>query len=158
CTPASVTIIPENECPARTAGPFCRPSTRSAAPTASGNVVSGFCTEVTLSPAVCNRGITSDQLEPSAKRPCTSTTFFALGVVCAKAVCDRAELAAAAAVKPTKARLSMSLSPWWLSTVGGSLVHNRAPRAMKFHHHSGNLFPQPCQGRPVPMYLECGVV
>src|SRR5215831_15421268 len=117
CTPASVTIIPENECPARTVGPSWRASTRWAASTASGSVVKGFCTEVTLSPAACNRGITSDQLEPSAKRPCTSTTFFALDAVCEKALNDRSELAAVAAVTPTKVRLSIALSPQYLSTV-----------------------------------------
>src|SRR5215813_12024661 len=70
--------MPEKECPARTAGPFCRSSTRLADATASGNVVRGFCTEVTLRPADCKRGITSDQLEPSANSPCTSTTLRAL--------------------------------------------------------------------------------
>ena len=36
-------------------------------------------TEVTLRPAVCNRSITSDQLDPSANSPCTSTTLRAFG-------------------------------------------------------------------------------
>ena len=36
------------------------------------------------------RGITSDQLDPSAKRPCTNTTFFDLGAVCANPIRDRA--------------------------------------------------------------------
>jgi hypothetical protein len=40
-------------------------------------VVKGFCTEVTFSPAACKSGITSDQEEPSAKSPCTSTTLRA---------------------------------------------------------------------------------
>jgi hypothetical protein len=35
--------------------------------------------ELTLSAAACNRGITSDQPEPSAKSPCASTTFYCLG-------------------------------------------------------------------------------
>src|SRR5215470_17561581 len=155
CTPASVTIIPENECPARTVGPSCRVSTRSAASTASGSVVSGFCTEVTRSPAACNRGITSDQLDPSAKRPCTNTTSLALGALCAEAVCERSELVAVAAAKRIKPRLSMSPSPYFLRAL---VVHDRAPRPMKFHHHSGDLFQQLCQGRRLPMDLECSVV
>src|SRR6202022_3915571 len=77
CTPAPVTIMPEKEWPTRTVGPSCRASTRSAEATASGSVVSGFCTEVTLRPPVCNRAITSDQQEPSANSPCTSTTLRA---------------------------------------------------------------------------------
>src|SRR5581483_11091647 len=81
CTPASVTIMPEKECPTSTVGPSCRASTRSAEATASGNVVSGFCTEVTLSPVDCKRGMTSDQHEPSANSPCTSTTLRAFGEV-----------------------------------------------------------------------------
>src|SRR5215813_12111096 len=121
CTPASVTIIPENECPARTVAPCCRLSTRSAASTASVSVVSGFCTEVTLSPTASNRGITSDQLEPSAKRPWTSTTLFAGGAVCAKAARDSSGITAAADVKPTKVRLSMSPSSW-------SLIASPRPR------------------------------
>src|SRR5262249_29776994 len=38
---------------------------------------------------------------------------FALGALCAKAVRDRSELAAVAAVRPTNVRLSMSRSPQW---------------------------------------------
>src|SRR5262249_55115915 len=45
-----------------------------------------------------------------------------------------------------------------LPRVSASLVHDRAPRPMKFHHHSGSLFSPLCEGRPVPMHLECGVV
>jgi len=83
----SVTIIPEKECPTRTVAPSCRASTRSAEATASGSVVSGFCTDVALSPAACKRAITSDQHDPSANRPCTSTTLRALtGAVLAAAV------------------------------------------------------------------------
>src|ERR1700757_3736835 len=77
--------MPEKECPTRTVGPSCRASTRSADATASGRVFSGFCTEVTLSPAACNRAITSDQLDPSANSPCTRTTFRAFGADCAAA-------------------------------------------------------------------------
>src|SRR5262249_550087 len=75
--------------------------------TASGSVVSGFCTDVTLSPAACNRAITSDQHDPSANSPCTSTTLRALvgeGI----AAIPRAEIseAAAPATRATeKARL-----------------------------------------------------
>src|SRR6202023_2404320 len=79
--PASVTIIPEKECPTRTVGPSCRASARSAEATASGSVVKGFCTDVTFTPAACKSGITSDQEEPSANSPCTSTTLRALGGV-----------------------------------------------------------------------------
>src|ERR1700730_15592345 len=88
--------MPEKECPTRTVGPSCRASTRSADATASGSVVSGFCTEVTLSPAVCNRAITSDQQEPSANSPCTRTTLRAFGGV-AFAAMPRVEISEAAA-------------------------------------------------------------
>src|ERR1700756_1990398 len=95
--PASVTIIPEKECPTRTVGPSCRDSTRSADATASGNVVSGFCTEVTLSPAACNRAITSDQDDPSANSPCTRTTLRAFGAGAATAAVHRRRVLAAPA-------------------------------------------------------------
>jgi hypothetical protein len=52
----------------RTVGPSCRANTRSAEATASGSVVNGFCTDVTLSPVACNRAITSDQHDPSANQ------------------------------------------------------------------------------------------
>src|SRR2546430_2270913 len=77
-------------------GSPCRASTRSADATASGSVVSGFCTEVTLSPAFCNRAITSDQQEPSANSPCTSTTLRAVSGV-AFAAMPRVEISEAAA-------------------------------------------------------------
>ena len=81
-----MTIIPENECPTSTVGPSCRASTRWAEATASGSVVRGFCTDVALSPAACNRAITSNQHDPSAKSPCTRTTLRALvGVAVAAA-------------------------------------------------------------------------
>src|SRR6202790_2045979 len=103
--PASVTIIPEKECPTRTVGPSCRASTRSAEATASGSVVSGFCTAVALSPAACNRAITSDQLDPSANSPCTRTTFRAFGAGCATAAVPWITvLAALAATMLTNAR------------------------------------------------------
>src|SRR5438874_2039313 len=96
--PASVTIIPEKECPTRTVGPSCRASTRSAEATASGSVVSGFCTAVTLRPAACKRAITSDQDDPSANNPCTRTTFRAIGAGGAAAFASRMRVLAAPAV------------------------------------------------------------
>src|SRR6516165_8089262 len=78
--------MPENEWPTRTVGPSCRARTRWAEATASGNVVRGFCTDVTLSPALCNCGITSDQQDPSANSPCTSTTLRAFAGPAAVAV------------------------------------------------------------------------
>src|SRR6266404_5478634 len=88
--------MPEKEWPTRTVGPSCRASTRSADATASGSVVSGFCTEVTLRPAFCNRAITSDQQEPSANSPCTKTTLRAFAGV-AFAAMPRVEISEAAA-------------------------------------------------------------
>src|ERR1700758_2175422 len=103
--PASVTLIPEKECPTRTAGPSCRASTRSAEATASGRVVSGFCTDVALSPAACNRAITSDQDDPSANSPCTRTMFLAIGAGWAAAAVPWTRvLAAPAATMLTNAR------------------------------------------------------
>src|SRR3984893_14597849 len=97
CTPASVTIIPEKECPTSTVGPSCRASTCWAEATASGSVVSGFCTDVALSPAACNRAITSDQDDPSANSPCTRTTFLAAGADCAAAAVSWTKVLAAPA-------------------------------------------------------------
>jgi hypothetical protein len=88
--------MPEKECPTSTVGPSWRASTRSAEATASGSVVSGFCTAVALSPAACNRAITSDQHEPSANSPCTSTTLRAFGGVVFAAM-PRVEISEAAA-------------------------------------------------------------
>src|SRR5580658_1822580 len=109
--PASVTIIPEKECPANTVGPSCRASTRRAEATASGSVVRGFCTDVTLSPAVCNRAITSDQDDPSAKSPCTRTMLRALVGVARAAVprVDVNEAAAPATRAAEKVRLLMPM-------------------------------------------------
>src|SRR5271155_236815 len=109
--PASVTIIPEKECPTRTVGPSCRASTRSAEATASGSVVSGFCTDVALSPAACNRAITSDQDDPSAKSPCTKTTLRALvGVAIApKPRVDVNEAAGPATRAAEKVRLLITM-------------------------------------------------
>src|SRR5947209_14459862 len=97
CMPASVTIIPEKECPTRTVGPSCRASTRSAEATASGSVVRGFCTAVTLRPVACKRAITSDQDDPSANNPCTRTTYSAYGASDAAAFAPRMRVLAAPA-------------------------------------------------------------
>src|ERR1700758_2787841 len=94
---ASVTIMPEKEWPTSTVGPSCRASTRSAEAPASGSVVNGFWTAVALSPAACNRAITSDQHDPSANRPCTSTTLRALTAVVLAAVVRLVETSDAAA-------------------------------------------------------------
>src|SRR5258705_11025193 len=88
--------MPEKEWPTRTVGPSCRASTRSAEATASGSVVKGFCTDGTFSPDACKCGITSDQLEPSANSPCTSTTLRAFGGA-AFAAMPRVEISEAAA-------------------------------------------------------------
>src|SRR5580658_262210 len=87
--------MPEKECPTRTVGPSCRASTRWAEATASGKVVRGFCTDVQLNPAGCNRAITSDQQEPSANSACTSTTLRAFSGV-AFAAKPRVEISEAA--------------------------------------------------------------
>ena len=50
-----------------------------------------------LSPAACNRPITSDQHDPSANRPCTSTTLRALTGAAPAAVVRLAEISDAAA-------------------------------------------------------------
>src|ERR1700722_4628092 len=120
--PASVTIMPEKEWPTRTVGPSCRASTRTAAATASANVVNGFCTEVAFSPAACNRAITSVQQEPSANRPCTSTTLRAFGGVAFAAI-PRLEIIEAAApamraVENSRLFIMVSLLSY-TGTVGG---------------------------------------
>src|SRR5260221_1682912 len=109
--PASVTIIPEKECPTRTVGPSCRASTRWAEATASGSVVRGFCTAVAFRPAACKRAITSDQHDPSAKSPCTRTTLRALvGVeVAAMPQVDANEVATPATKTAEKVRLLISM-------------------------------------------------
>src|SRR5260370_2673375 len=101
----AATNMPAKESPRRTVGPSCRASTRSAEATAAGSVVSGFCTAVALSPAACNRAITSDQLDPSANSPCTRTTFRAFGADCAAAALAwKRVLAAPAATMFTNVR------------------------------------------------------
>src|SRR6202044_2408492 len=100
--------MPEKECPTITVGPSWRASTRSAEATASGSVVRGFCTDVALSPAACNRVITSDQDDPSANSPCTRTTLRAFGAGCAAAALPRNRvLAAPAATMLTNVRRSI---------------------------------------------------
>src|SRR5712671_5831159 len=100
--------MPENECPTRTVGPSCRASTRWAEATASGSVVRGFCTAVALSPAACNRAITSDQDDASANSPCTRTTLRAVGAGWAAAALPwKRVLAAPAATMLTKVRRSI---------------------------------------------------
>src|SRR5580704_17368700 len=100
--------MPEKECPTKTVGPSCRASTRWAEATASGNVVRGFCTAVQLSPAACNRAITWDQHDPSAKSPCTRTTFRAFDAGCAAAALPwKRVLAATAATMLTNVRRSI---------------------------------------------------
>jgi hypothetical protein len=78
-TPASVTIMPENEWPTSTVGPSWSASARSAEATASSSVVNGFCTAVAFMPAACNRAMTSLQHDPSAKSPCARTTLRTFG-------------------------------------------------------------------------------
>src|SRR5580658_1279652 len=89
--------MPEKECPTRTVGPSCRASTRWAEATASGKVVRGFCTDVQLNPAGCNRAITSDQQEPSANSPCTNTTLRTFVGMAGGAAIPRVETREAAA-------------------------------------------------------------
>src|ERR1700761_1447700 len=103
--------MPEKEWPTRTVGPSCRASTRSAEATASGSVVRGFCTAVALRPAACNRAITSDQQDPSAKSPCTRTTLRALvgAVVAVSPRVDANEAAAPATRAAEKVRLLITI-------------------------------------------------
>src|SRR5258707_2580719 len=113
--------MPEKECPTRTVGPSCRASTRWAEATASGSVVNGFCTAVALSPAACNRAITSDQHDPSANSPCTRTTLRAL-IGAAMAAMPRADVNEAAAPAKRAAenvRLLIGMSISLQSTVLG---------------------------------------
>src|SRR6267143_380467 len=56
-------------------GPSWRARARCVAATSSATEVRGFCTDVTCIPAACRRSMTSDQDEPSAYAPCTSTTL-----------------------------------------------------------------------------------
>src|SRR6476646_8994956 len=78
-TPISVAIIPEYECATSTVGPSIKAIVRLVNSQSSSSVRSGFCTDATFSPRACRYGITSDQHEPSAYAPCTSTTLRACG-------------------------------------------------------------------------------
>lgn len=77
-----------------------RRTARCAEATASDNVVSGFCTEVTLRRASWSPAITSVQQDPSANKPCTNTTLRALtgGEVTASPRVEMREAAAPAAM------------------------------------------------------------
>src|SRR4051812_10113453 len=97
--------VPPQECATSTVGPSCSASARLVASTDSASDDSGFCTAVTLRPAAWRIGITSDQLEPSAQAPCTSTTFFAF-TVCG--VCACARLSGAASRLAATKRLRQS--------------------------------------------------
>jgi hypothetical protein len=94
-------------------------SARCAAATASGSVVSGFCTEVILKPLGWSLAMTSDQHEPSAKRPWTNTMLRAFGAACAAAVRCRSGLAAPAAIMLTNVRRSMGYPPLLSASFGG---------------------------------------
>ena len=98
--------MPEKEWPTSTVGPCCIASARCAAATASGSVVSGFCTDVTLSPFGCSLAMTSVQHEPSANRPWTRTMLVAFGVGCAALASWTSGLAALAAIMLTNVRRS----------------------------------------------------
>src|SRR5471032_894585 len=69
--------MPPYECATSTVAPSCSASTRRVASASSASERNGFCTAVTCRPAFCSSGMTSDQLDASAYRPCTSTTFLA---------------------------------------------------------------------------------
>src|SRR5258705_6330508 len=72
---------------------------------ASRSVVRGFCTAVTWIPFCWSLAMTSDQHDPSAKSPCTRTTFPALGGGCAAAAAPwKRVLAAPAATMLTNVR------------------------------------------------------
>src|SRR3981189_617879 len=137
--------MPGKECPTKTVGPSCRASTRSAEATASGSVVNGFCTEVTLSLAACNRAITSDQHEPSANSPCTSTTLRAFtGVEFAAMprveISEASETGTSAAEKARLFIIMISLPSRidgnvWLHGVGGA-ERRRTPEISMSCRHS----------------------
>src|ERR1700683_2156029 len=67
--------VPPDEDPARITGPACRVRPRRACATSPASDISGFCTAVAVIPAPCRCLITSDQEEPSAYAPWTSTTL-----------------------------------------------------------------------------------
>jgi hypothetical protein len=63
---------------------------------------------VQLTPFCCRRAMTFDQQEPSANSPCTKTTFFVFGGVCAIAVRLSKGRAAPAATAPINVRRFMT--------------------------------------------------
>ena len=89
CQPATVITVPANEWPARIVEPSCIAKMRRVCATSSASEPSGFCTAVAFRPAVCNRAITSDQDEPSAYAPWTSTTLRTFPLVDALISLDR---------------------------------------------------------------------
>jgi hypothetical protein len=64
---------------------------------------------VALSPAACNRAITSDQHDPSANSPCTSTTLRAFVAFAAMPRGEINEAAAPATMAAEKARLFINM-------------------------------------------------
>ncbi len=98
-----------------------RARTRSTEDTASGSVVSGFCTAVALNPAACSRAITSDQHDPSANSPCARTTLRAFTVPEGAAMLrvERREVAAPATMAAEKLRLVIIMR--WLPSASNSL-------------------------------------
>ena len=86
---SSVITVPANEWPARIVEPSCIAKMRRVCATSSASEPSGFCTAVAFRPAVCNRAITSDQDEPSAYAPWTSTTLRTFPLVDALISLDR---------------------------------------------------------------------
>src|SRR5262245_1551429 len=67
---------PPYECPTRTTGPDCRSITAFVNLTSSANEVSGCCTTDTVYPSFSRILATASHPEPSAKAPCTRTTFL----------------------------------------------------------------------------------
>src|SRR5580698_5899576 len=129
--------MPEKECPTRTVGPSCRASTRWAEAAASGSVVSGFCTAVALSPAACNRAITSDQHDPSANKPCTKTMLRAF-VGAGDAAMPRVEMSEAAAPAMRAAEnLRLFMVMLRFPSRVGSLVNGKPQRSCT--SNSGSL-------------------
>src|SRR5499427_4638800 len=102
--------MPPKEWATNTVGPCCRASTSWVASTLALSVVNGFCTAVTAIPFGCSRAITSDQHDPSAKSPCTRTTFRTFGTGCAWAARCTSGLAAPATSMLTKVRRSIGCS------------------------------------------------
>ena len=131
-------IVPAKEWPANTVGPDIRARTRRTASAASSRVVNGFWTATTFSPFAWSWPMTSDQQEPSANRPCTSTTLRA-GVL-ASGGASAAAGSAAAAAAATEAAITVrrviveasfiSLDPCgWVRVVSRRRRHRRRWRS-----------------------------